>query len=181
MKNKFWNEASYGGAVLGLASVAFTVLSMFLPQGANFVVSVVSFVVTLYLLFFFTKRRADEFIKEGYTYAQCLGFIVAMGIFAGIITGAYQIVASNFLFAEKYEETYAMMIKTYAQVDTFKDSMDFLKTTIRAYIFSPMPVLIVNIMASVFTYAFYGLFISLGTKREAEIFDIPTLDEEDEE
>ena len=59
MKNKFWNEASYGGAVLGLASVAFTVLSMFLPQGANFVVSVVSFVVTLYLLFFFTKRRAD--------------------------------------------------------------------------------------------------------------------------
>ena len=103
MKNKFWNEASRGGAILGLTAMAFGLLAMVLPQSVGFVLNLASFVVTLYLLFYFTKRRADQFPKEGYSYAQCLGFIVAMGIFAGIIAGAYQIVASNFLFPEKYE------------------------------------------------------------------------------
>lgn len=182
MKNKFWNEASYGGAVLGLASVAFSCIGTLLPQSVNFVVSVVSFVVTLYLLFYFTKRRADEFIQEGYSYAQCLGFMVAMGIFAGIITGAYQIVASNFLFTEKYEEMYSTLMATYSQMGTFdNNTMDLLKTTLRAYLFSPLPVLITNVLASVFSYAFYGLFVALGTKREANIFDITTPEEEDEE
>ena len=181
MKNKFWNEASYGGAVLGLASVAFSCIGTLLPQSVSFVVSVVSFVVSLYLLFYFTKRRADVFIQEGYSYAQCLGFMVAMGIFAGIITGAYQIVASNFLFTEKYEEMYSTLMATYSQMGTFdNNTMDLLKTTLRAYLFSPLPVLITNVLASVFSYAFYGLFVALGTKREANIFDITTPEEDEE-
>ena len=181
MKNKFWNEASYGGAILGLASVAFTSVGTFLPQSVAFVINVASFVVTLYLLFYFTKRRADQFVKEGYSYAQCLGFMVAMGVFAGIILGAYQIVASNFFFVEKYEEMYNTLLATYSQIGTFdNNTMDLLKSTMRAYIFSPMPVLITNVLASVFTYGFYGLFISIGTKREADIFD-NTTDEEDDE
>lgn len=181
MKNKFWNEASYGGAILGLVNVAFSCVGTFLPQGVAFVINVATFVVTLYLLFYFTKRRADQFVKDGYTYAQCLGFMVAMGIFAGIILGAYQIVASNFFFTEKYEEMYNTLLATYSQIGTFdNNTMDLLKSTMRAYIFSPMPVLISNVLASVFTYGFYGLFISLGTKREANIFD-NTTDQEDEE
>ena len=179
MKNKFWNEASRGGAILGLTAMAFALLAMVLPQSIGFVLNVASFVVTLYLLFYFTKRRADQFPKEGYSYAQCLGFIVAMGIFAGIIAGAYQIVASNFLFPEKYEETYNTIIATYAQMGTFDNNMmDMMKTLMRSYLFSPIPVLITQVLASIFTYGFYGLFVALGTKREADIFDNTTEDDE---
>ena len=179
MKNKFWNEASRGGAILGLIAMAFGLLAMVLPQSVGFVLNVASFVVTLYLLFYFTKRRADQFPKEGYSYAQCLGFIVAMGVFAGIIAGAYQIVASNFLFPEKYEETYNTIIATYAQMGTFDNNMmDTLKTLMRSYLFSPIPVLITQVLASIFTYGFYGLFVALGTKREADIFDNTTEDDE---
>lgn len=179
MKNKFWNEASRGGAILGLTAMAFGLLAMVLPQSIGFVLNVASFVVTLYLLFYFTKRRADQFPKEGYSYAQCLGFIVAMGIFAGIIAGAYQIVASNFLFPEKYEETYNTIIATYAQMGTFDNNMmDMMKTLMRSYLFSPIPVLITQVLASIFTYGFYGLFVALGTKREADIFDNTTEDDE---
>ena len=179
MKNKFWNEASRGGAILGLIAMAFALLAMVLPQSIGFVLNVASFVVTLYLLFYFTKRRADQFPKEGYSYAQCLGFIVAMGIFAGIIAGAYQIVASNFLFPEKYEETYNTIIATYAQMGTFDNNMmDMMKTLMRSYLFSPIPVLITQVLASIFTYGFYGLFVALGTKREADIFDNTTEDDE---
>lgn len=179
MKNKFWNEASRGGAILGLTAMAFALLAMVLPQSIGFVLNLASFVVTLYLLFYFTKRRADQFPKEGYSYAQCLGFIVAMGIFAGIIAGAYQIVASNFLFPEKYEEMYNTIIATYAQMGTFDNNMmDMMKTLMRSYLFSPIPVLITQVLASIFTYGFYGLFVALGTKREADIFDNTTEDDE---
>lgn len=179
MKNTFWNEASRGGAILGAASVAFTCVGLFLPQGAVFVMEVVSFVVTLYLLFYFTKKRADKYPKQGYAYAQCLGFMVAMGVFAGIILGAYQIVASNFLFADIYEQKYQAALAVYAQYGGFDNNMmDMLTSTIHSYIFSPIPALISNVLASIFTYGFYGLFISIGTKREADIFDKTTSDEE---
>lgn len=179
MKNKFWNEASQGGAIIGLVTVTLSFVGMYVPQSVNFVLSLVSFVATIYLLFYFTRRRAAKFAKEGYSYAQCLGFIVAMGVFAGIVAGAYQIVASNFLFPEKYEEIYNTIIATYAQMGTFDNNMmDTMKTLMRSYIFSPIPVLISQVLASIFTYGFYGLFIAIGTKREADIFDNASEDEE---
>lgn len=179
MKNKFWNEASQGGAIIGLVTVTLSFVGMYVPKSVNFVLSLVSFVATIYLLFYFTRRRAAKFAKEGYSYAQCLGFIVAMGVFAGIVAGAYQIVASNFLFPEKFEEVYNTVIATYAQMGTFDNNMmDTMKTLMRSYIFSPIPVLISQVLASIFTYGFYGLFIAIGTKREADIFDNASEDEE---
>lgn len=179
MKNKFWNEASQGGAIIGLVTVTLSFIGMYVPQSVGFVLNLVSFVATIYLLFYFTRRRAAKFASEGYSYAQCLGFIVAMGLFAGIVAGAYQIVASNFLFPEKYEEIYNTAIATYAQMGAFDNNMmDIMKTMMHSYIFSPIPVLISQVLASIFTYGFYGLFIAIGTKREADIFDNTSEDEE---
>ena len=91
----------------------------------------------------------------------------------------YQIVACNFLFPEKYEEMYNTIIATYAQMGTFDNNMmDMMKTLMRSYLFSPIPVLITQVLASIFTYGFYGLFVALGTKREADIFDNTTEDDE---
>lgn len=179
MKNKFWNEASRCGAILGLVSITLTLAGMSVPKNIVFIISGLNFVVTIYLLFYFTKRRALQFTKEGYTYAQCLGFMVASGLFAGIVSGAYQIVASNFFFTEYYNELYNTMIATYAQVGVFDNNMmDTMKTTMHSYIFSPLPVLISNVFAMCLSYGFYGLFIAIGTKREADIFDDTTLDQE---
>ncbi|MBQ1253127.1 MAG: DUF4199 domain-containing protein [Alistipes sp.] len=172
MKNSFWNEASSAGVILGLTSISFSLLTMVLPQKLNIVLSGLSFIATIYLLYMFTKRRAMRFPNEGYSYSQCLGFMVASGIFAGIITGAYQIVASNFLFTESYEQTYKTMIATYAEMGIFdNNAMDAIKSTLHSYLFSPIHVLISNIMAMCFSFGFYGLFIAIGTKREEDIFD----------
>ena len=88
VKNTFWNEASRCGAIVGLIGVLFSLVGMLVPA-ISFVANLANFVVTIYLLFYFTRRRAQRFANEGYTYTQCLGFIVAIGIFAGIISGAY--------------------------------------------------------------------------------------------
>ena len=179
-QNSFWSEASRGGAILGLAGVVFSLLGMALPSIA-FIASLANFVVTIYLLFYFTRRRSMLFTEEGFTYTQSLGFIVAMAIFAGIIAGAYQIVASNFLFSDMFEESVATSLATLKQTGLYNnDMMDQMSSTMRSYIFSPIPALISNIVGNVLLFGFYGLFISIGTKREPDIFDT-NFEEEDEE
>lgn len=178
MKNNFWNEASRCGAVLGLVSVAFAVAGIYVPTTAAMLALILSglnFVITIYLLFYYTRRRATQFTKEGYSYVQCMGFIVASGLFAGIITGAYQIVASNFFFVEQYKEMYNTILATYAQMKVFdNEQLEMAKTMLQ----SPIYVLISNIFASCLQFGFYGLFIAIGTKREADIFDNTTFDQE---
>ena len=178
MKNRFWNDASRCGAVLGLVSVAFAVAGIYVPTTAAMLAIILSglnFVITIYLLFYYTRRRAALFTKEGYSYVQCMGFIVASGLFAGIITGAYQIVASNFFFVEQYKEMYNTILATYAHMKVFdNEQLEMAKTMLQ----SPIYVLISNIFASCLQFGFYGLFIAIGTKREADIFDNTTFDQE---
>lgn len=179
-KNNFWSDASRGGAILGLAGVVFSLLGMAVSSIA-FIASLANFVITIYLLFYFTHRRATLYTEEGFTYTQSLGFIVAMAIFAGIIAGAYQIVASNFLFSDIFEETVATSIATLKQTGVYNnDMMDQMTSMMRSYIFSPIPALISNVVGNVLLFGFYGLFISIGTKREPDIFDTNFEEEEEE-
>ena len=178
MKNNFWNDASRCGSVLGLASIAFSAIGMYVPKNLiilALILNGISFVITIFLLFYFTKRRAAQFPKEGYSYMQCMGYMVASGLFAGIITGAYQIVAGNLLFAKEYNEMYNAAIAVYAEMKVFtNDQLELVRTMLT----SPIAVLISNILSMCLTFGFYGLFIALGTKREPEIFDDNTYDQE---
>ena len=111
-QNSFWSDASRGGAIVGLTGVVFSLLGMAVPS-IGFIANLANFVVTIYLLFYFTRRRSMlHAAEEGFTYSQSLGFIVAMAIFAGIIAGAYQIVASNFLFKEMFRYLLQVGIKS---------------------------------------------------------------------
>ena len=171
-QNNFWSDASRGGAIVGVAGVAFSLLGMSVPS-IGFITNIANFVVTIYLLFYFTRRRSMLCTaEEGFTYSQSLGFIVAMGIFAGIIAGAYQIVASNFLFSEVFEESLTSTIAMLKQSGVYNNDMvDQMTGMMRSYIFSPSPGLISNVISNVLLFGFYGLFISIGTKREPDIFD----------
>lgn len=179
-KSSFWRDASQGGAGLGLAGVIFSLAGMLWSAG-GFIFNLANFVVTIYLLFYYTRRRSMLYsAEEGFSYTQSLGFIAAMGIFAGIIAGAYQVVASNFLFTEMFEQTVATSLETLKQTGIYNNEMmDQMSGLMRSYTFSPIPVLISNVVGNVLIFGFYGLFISIGTKREIDIFS--TDDQEDEE
>lgn len=181
-KSNFWNEASRGGAIIGLVCVAFALIGMLIPKVA-FVFNLASFVAIIYLLFHFTRSRAALYSQEGFTYSQSLGFIVAMAIFTGIVVGAYQIVASNFLFTEKFEETLNQVIAAYSQMGVMDNAtMDKMSSMMRNYMFSPIYVLLSNVLSYIFYFAFLGLFISLGTKREPDLFDqSEEIDESDDD
>ena len=170
-KSNFWSEASRGGAIIGLVCTAFSLLGMLIPSVA-FVFNLASFVAIIYLLFHFTRSRAALYTQEGFTFAQSLGFMVAMALFTGIVAGAYQIVASNFFFTEKYEEILNTAIATYSQMGVLDNAtIDKMSSMMRNYIFSPIYVLISNVLSYLFYFAFLGLFISLGTKRDTDMFE----------
>ena len=170
-RNSFWNEASRCGAIVGLVNVAIELFKMLIPS-AGFVFGLAGFVITVYLLWHFTSRRAKSFGNEGFTYGQSMGFIAAMGIFAGIVTGAWQILASNFFFVANYEDVYNTAITAYSQTGVIDNtSMASISKMYRAMLFSPIWILVTNIASTALGYGFYGLFISIGTKRDPDMFD----------
>lgn len=176
-KSTFWNEASRGGAVIGLVNIAIAALSMFLPKMST-MLSLVNIALTIYLLYAYTHRRAVAAGAGGYTYGQSLGFMLAMGIFAGIITGAYQIVAANWLFTEQFEATYEQSLALLAQMGGSGVDIDQMESLYRTMLFSPLPVLASGVFGSVLTHGFFGLFVAISTKREPDLFDADVNDEE---
>ena len=179
-KSSFWSDASRCGAVVGAVNVLTTLLSMLVPSVA-FVCGLVNFVATVYLLFYFTRKRAALYANEGFSYSMSIGFMAGSAIFAGIIMGAYSIVANNFLFTEQVEETLQTLTATYTSMGTIdSNTLDSALEVSRMYLFSPIPLLLSNIFSHLLSFCFYGLFIAIGTKREADIFE-STQDTEEED
>lgn len=176
-KSTFWSDASHCGAVVGLVNIAFSALSMLMPK-LSFILGLANMVLTIYLLFYYSRRRASLFSQEGFTYGQALVFMLASGIFLGILTGAYQIVATNWLFPAQFEKTFDEMLMAISQIGISGDELDEMMEMYRSMIFSPLPSLLTNIFSGVLTAGFYGLFIAIGVKREPDLFDTEEDDEE---
>lgn len=173
MKGTFWQDASRGGAVLGLVYVVSSALGMYIPQIA-ILLSIITTVVVIYLMIYFTRKRAAMFAKEGYHYGKCFGFSVAMGLFAGFVTGAYEIVAANYLFTEEYHYALSVEVAAMRQLcGSFMtaDSLDMMEDILRAMMFSPIWVLLSQIFAQASNKAFFGLFVAMAAKRAPQVFD----------
>ena len=176
-QSTFWSDASRCGAVIGLVNIALSALSMLMPK-LSFILGLANMVITIYLLFYYSRRRAQLFSQEGFSYGQALGFMLASGIFLGILTGAYQIVATNWLFPAQFEKTFDEMLMAISQVGVSGAELDEMMEMYRSMIFSPLPSLLTNIFSGVLTAGFYGLFIAIGVKREPDLFDAEEDDEE---
>ena len=94
-----------------------------------------------------------------------------MSLFAGIIAGAYQIVASNWLFPEQFEQLYEQMLAAFAQAGIGGDEAEAIAAMYRSMMFSPLPALFWSMFGSVVGNGFYGLFVAIAAKREPALFD----------
>ena len=99
-KNNFWNDAARYGVIMALVAILFDVLGFYVQ---NRLLSLLSLVVFVLLLGYLTKRRVAEYGAKGYSYGQCLGFMVCVMLCAGFIEGAFMGVAVNWFFEAKYE------------------------------------------------------------------------------
>ena len=169
-KTKFWEDAARYGAYLGLVEVAFTALNAWKPSS---LLSLADVVVFITLLVVFTKRRAALYGngEDGYSYGKCLKYILCMSAFAGVLMGAYAIVASNFLYPEKYHEVIDKTVGALAQTGMYAGAMlERVKTIYEQMFFSPLWVVLTNVLSMLLKGLFFGLFVAAYTRREPQLF-----------
>lgn len=170
MKNSFWNDAARYGAILGVEEIVFMLLETLKPSVLLGWLHFIAFVVLLVL---FTRRRANLYGSgdEGYSYGQCWKYIVCMSLFAGVLAGAYSILAANFFFPEQYRAQVDQVLAGLSQSGIYSaDMLRDMKSMMTKMVVSPFWVMV----SSLFSYAlkgmFCGLIIAAFTKREPKIF-----------
>ena len=172
-KQTFWNEVSRDGATLGAVEVVFLLVSTLLArhQGGGMVLSLLHLAVFITLLTLFTKRQAASCGAEGFSYGKGLKYIFFVSLFAGILCGAYEIVARNWFFPELYRETVKSALTGMAQSNLFSGSqLAAMKDSMETMFFSPFWVVFTDVLGMVIRGLFFGLFVAAFTRREPDIF-----------
>lgn len=171
-RTNFWNDAAFYGVIMALLAIVFDTLNFYTQHAA---ISLVSLLLYLTLLTVFTKQRVARYGAEGYSYGQCLWFIVATVLCAGFIDGAYLSVAANWLFTERYEAMMAPQIELLASTGIYTDDQIAL---FHRLLYSPLALIFSAIVGAVFKGAFFGLFISAYARRERPLFPGSRFDSE---
>ncbi len=184
MNNKkiFWTEALKGGTVIGLVSVALSILmhlSIDMPTLEKFL-NIMSTVVTVLLLFGFTRRLAAQSNPmEGFSMGKAIGFVVAMMAISGVLAGIYTSVMSNFFVHDEILATVDEMMA--AMQDTIPaDSFEQTYNLMRSSFTNPFILTLSSVFGNVLLGLLCGVFVGFWTRRQPNIF-APTEDNHNNE
>ncbi len=175
MKQKtFWSDASRYGAIYGGVEILFLLLAALLRDAGLFATVINLFHISIFitLLYLFTMRRSRLYgAEEGYTYGNGLKYILALSLFAGILSGAYEIVARNWFFPELYREMSNTIVTTLAQTKLYTSAqLAEMKELYEQMLFSPLWIVVAQVVGLCFRGLFFGLFIAGFTKCEPDLF-----------
>lgn len=165
-KNTFWNDAARTGAVMALVHILSAVAGLYWKSPLLTLLSVAVLVTLLYL---FVRDRARRQGSEGYGFGACMKYIFWMMVFAGILYGAWEIVARNVLFTERYEQTLAESLSIVAK-SLPAAQLDDAAALSRKVLFAPLWIVVQCIFGCVIQGVFFGLFVSAFARREPDVF-----------
>lgn len=171
-KKNFWSEALKGGTIIGLVSVAFALLSHTFKEQTTLaqVVDIASTVIGILLAAGFLRKFAAGHTKQcGFSYGRGVGFVVAMMIFAGVLTGVYSAVMANFFIREELlqvvEQSMAQM-QDMIPADSFEQTYSMMQKSVT----SPLILTLSSVVSNAFYGLLCGLILSLITRRQPDIF-----------
>lgn len=169
-KQTFWSDASRYGAILGGVEIVFLLVGALLR--GNGLLSLLELVVFIYLLYRFTNRRATLYgASEGYSYGNGLRFILWTSIFAGILCGAYEIVARNWIFPAYYHEQLQQSLVVLSQLKLSNAQLSEVQAMSEKVSFSPIWIVLGDTLGMLLRGLFFGLFVAAFTRREPDIFN----------
>lgn len=170
-RQMFWIEALKGGTLIGLVTVAFSLLVQF-SESTTWVniINFASTVVTILLLAGYLRRFARFHTREeGFSYGRGVGFVVAMMLFVGVLSGIYSAVMANFfLKAELLESVDVMMAQMQDMIsaDQFESTYNMMRSSVT----NPMILTLSSVLGNALYGLFLGLVLSIITRRQADIF-----------
>ena len=168
-KKMFWTEAMKGGSIIGLvtASLQLVRLSFAAPRSW---IEWVSILVFALLLYGFTRRMAGRAsARDGFPYNRCMGFVMAMMLFTGVIMGGATALMYNFLVRDAVVMSIDTImgemrgLRTQDQLDTTYDSL------YRA-MFNPLLLVVAGVITYLVQGGLIGLFTSAVAQRKPEPF-----------
>lgn len=165
-KDSFWSSAAKDGLAMGLLLFATLVLGWLfrLEIDHSAVSSFLSFAVIGYCVFFFAKRRAKSFEKEGFSYSQSFTYILAMALFGGFVMGGGYYLMNNFIAKEYYAEIFELGVT--AATEQFTDeNLEAGIDMARKLMNSPVVVILSSIFNVLIYSCFLGLIASVFIKR----------------
>lgn len=169
-KQTFWSDASRYGAILGGVEIVFLLVGALLR--GNGLLSLLELVVFIFLLYRFTNRRAALYgASEGYSYGNGLRFILWTSIFAGVLCGAYEIVARNWLFPAYYHEQLQQSLVALSQLKLSNAQLSEVQAMSEQISFSPIWIVLGDTLGMLLRGLFFGLFVAAFTRREPDIFN----------
>lgn len=164
----FWTAAMKGGSVIGLAVSALQLTRISL--GLGIWMNAVSLAVFALLLYGFTRRIAGAASEaEGFPYARCMGFVLAMMLFTGVIVGFANALMNNFLLREEV----ARLVDT--QMLPLQDMLpqaqfDAVYDTTYSAMFNPLALVLSGVFVYCIQGGVIGLFTSALAQRKPDIF-----------
>lgn len=167
-KKAFWTEAMKGGTIIGLAVVAFEMLLF--SSGAGRWLYFVELAVFVLLIYGFTKRIAVRSEPvEGFPYSRCMGFVIAMMLFAGVISGIYVSVMNNFFNAAGVVELVDAIMLPFQDAFT-QEQFDVMYDMMYSSYRNPLILVIASSIAYVIQGGIIGLFTSALAQRKPDMF-----------
>lgn len=171
-RKNFWFEALKGGTLVGIVTVAFSLVLQFVGEKTT-LVSIINFastVVTILLVFGLMRKFATQHsAAEGFTYGRGVGFVVAMMLFVGVISGVYSAIMANFFIRE---EVLASVDMVMADMQDLLPAEEFESTyqMMRASVVNPLLLTVSSVLSNAFFGLLMGLCLSLLTRRQPDIF-----------
>lgn len=165
---------------MGVVSVAFSLLSQYLSttsaSGYNWIISVISLVVFIGLVYWFSQKVASlASARDGFSYSQALRFVLAMMLFTGIISGIYTWIMNSFVISDTVTSQFDMMM---GQMQDMVDDNSFDTTYNMGHklLFNPIYLIVISVLGTVLKGGIVGLITSNFVKREPDIFADDTSD-----
>ncbi len=168
-KNAFWNDVAKAGAVMAGVQILAVMADLFLTPSSAIWATLFFVALFVVLLFVLARRRAARVGAAGFNYGQCMKYFFWMMVFAGILYGAWEIIARNVLFTERYEE---QMNEALAVMPRFYSAgqIDMARSMLRSMFFSPVWLVVLSVLTCVIKGCFFGLFVAAFVQRQPDIF-----------
>ncbi len=167
---KFWNDASNGGIIIGVVAILQSLTAIYTTNGVVSFAFLAAYVAALVVLM---RRRVSLYSSEesGYSYGKCVKFILFISIFAGILSGAYEVLAANFFFPEKYSANIEASMAILSNMNMYTtEQMDMMYAMAKSMLTSPIYVILIQVFGMVIKGLFFGLILSAFLSRRGDIF-----------
>jgi hypothetical protein len=142
-KENFWPDAARGGVVVGLVVVAAMCLKVW--TAAGFAASLIELAAVSWAIYAFTKRRGAQ------SYGQCMKFVLAMMLLAGVVYGAGYYFMVNYWAVDYFAQQFDLVSEAMGA------PMD--KDLLRAAVANPFYCVLSGVFAEVFYGGIVGLFV----------------------